>query len=305
MRSDGKIGVPARICAQSIKMRSGSKILHLLKQVMIITKTRLVPVLRTIAIALSAGLLAGQVLAQAKTPVLTTVNGAALSDGLLELLVSTNIAQGAKDSPELRRMIKDELIGREVLAQEAQRLGLDKQPQAQLQMTLLRQNHLVELLLRDRAAKNPISDEALRADYDRQIKALGDVSQYRISHIVLESEADAREVLARAKKGESFDKLAREKSIDASKSEGGNLGWLLPNQVMAAISNVMVNLDQGAVAAAPIQTPAGWHVLKVDEKRPFKAPSLEQSKDQIRQGVQQQQNTEFARKLREAAKIVQ
>ena len=137
-----------------------------------------------------------------------------------------------------------------------------------------------------------------------QIKSLGDVSQYRISHIVLSSEADAREVLARAKKGEPFDKLAREKSIDASKSEGGSLGWLLPNQVMAAISNVMVNLDQGAVAAAPIQTPAGWHVLKVDEKRPFKAPSLEQSKDQIRQGLQQQQNTEFARKLREAAKIV-
>lgn len=275
---------------------------------MIITKTRLQPVLRTIAIAiaLSAALLAGQVLAQAKTPqgVLVTVNGAALSDGLLELLVSSNISQGAKDSPELRQMIKDELIGREVLAQEAQRLGLDKQPQAQLQMTLLRQNHLVELLLRDRAAKNPIIDEAVRADYDRQIKALGDVSQYRISHIVLSSEADAREVLARAKKGEPFDKLAREKSIDASKSEGGSLGWLLPNQVMAAISNVMVNLDQGAVAAAPIQTPAGWHVLKVDEKRPFKAPSLEQSKDQIRQGMQQQQNNEFARKLREAAKIV-
>lgn len=275
-----------------------------LEQVMSTTKTRLQPVLRTIAIALSAVLFAGQVLAQAKAPVLATVNGAALSDGLLELLVSTNISQGAKDSPELRQMIKDELIGREVLAQEAQRLGLDKQPQAQLQMTLLRQNHLVELLLRDRLAKNPISDEALRADYDRQIKSLGDVSQYRISHIVLSSEADAREVLARAKKGESFDKLAREKSIDASKSEGGSLGWLLPNQVMAAISNVMVNLDQGAVAAAPIQTPAGWHVLKVDEKRPFKAPSLEQSKDQIRQGLQQQQNTEFARKLREAAKIV-
>ena len=275
-----------------------------LEQVMSTTKTRLRPLLRTIAIALSAGLFAGQVLAQAKVPVLATVNGAALSDGLLELLVSSNIAQGAKDSPELRQMIKDELIGREVLAQEAQRLGLDKQPQAQLQMTLLRQNHLVELLLRDRSAKNPITDEALRADYDRQIKALGDVSQYRISHIVLASEADAREVLARAKKGEAFDKLAREKSIDASKSEGGSLGWLLPNQVMAAISNVMVNLDQGAVAAAPIQTPAGWHVLKVDEKRPFKAPSLEQSKEQIRQGMQQQQNNEFARKLREAAKIV-
>ena len=275
-----------------------------LEQVMSTTKTRLQPVLRTIAIALSAVLFAGQVLAQTKAPVLATVNGAALSDGLLELLVSTNISQGAKDSPELRQMIKDELIGREVLAQEAQRLGLDKQPQAQLQMTLLRQNHLVELLLRDRLAKNPITDEALRADYDRQIKSLGDVSQYRISHIVLSSEADAREVLARAKKGEPFDKLAREKSIDASKSEGGSLGWLLPNQVMAAISNVMVNLDQGAVAAAPIQTPAGWHLLKVDEKRPFKAPSLEQSKDQIRQGLQQQQNTEFARKLREAAKIV-
>lgn len=275
-----------------------------LEQVMSTTKTRLQPVLRTIAIALSAVLFAGQVLAQTKAPVLATVNGAALSDGLLELLVSTNISQGAKDSPALRQMIKDELIGREVLAQEAQRLGLDKQPQAQLQMTLLRQNHLVELLLRDRLAKNPITDEALRADYDRQIKSLGDVSQYRISHIVLSSEADAREVLARAKKGEPFDKLAREKSIDASKSEGGSLGWLLPNQVMAAISNVMVNLDQGAVAAAPIQTPAGWHVLKVDEKRPFKAPSLEQSKDQIRQGLQQQQNTEFARKLREAAKIV-
>jgi peptidyl-prolyl cis-trans isomerase C len=276
-----------------------------LEHVMSPKPTSMQPVLRTIAIALSTWMLAGQVLAQAKAPqgVLATVNGAALSNELLEFLLSNNIAQGAKDSPELRQMIKDELIGREVLAQEAQRLGLDKQAQALSQMTLLRQNFLVELLLKDRATKNPITDEALRADYERQIKALGDVSQYRISHIVLGSEADAREVLARAKKGEPFDKLAREKSLDASKNEGGSLGWLLPNQVLAALSNVMVNLDQGAVAAAPIQTPAGWHVLKVDEKRPFKAPSLEQSKEQIRQGLQQQQNAEFARKLRDAAKI--
>jgi peptidyl-prolyl cis-trans isomerase C len=252
----------------------------------------------------------GSLFAQADTQQSSgiTVNGAAISTALLEQIITTNVAQGAKDTPEMRQAIKDELIAREVLAQESVRLGLDKTPQGLEQMALLRQNLLVELLLKDYAEKNPVSDEAIRTEYDRQVNVLSkmkDLQQYKVGLIVLNSETEAHAVLASLHKGASFEKLAREKSIDPSKTAGGSLGWLLPNQIVPVISTVMVKLAKGAVVTVPIQTPAGWHVIKLEDKRAYKIPTLEERKILVRQGLERQQRAEYIRKLSGDAKVTQ
>ena len=261
---------------------------------------------RTIALPLLLSGACSLSIAQTKpASSMAVVNGVAIPESLLEQNVRANIAQGQKDSPELRQVLKEELINREVLAQESGRLALDKTPDAQAQWVQVRQTFLVELLLNDYMKSNPISDADVKAEYDRQLVAMKDTEQFKISLMVLPTEAEAKAILVRLRKGEAFAKLATEVSIDPSKKEGGNIGWVLPGQILPALSNVMVNLSKGGLVAAPIQTAAGWDIIKLEDTRPFKAPALIESQNEIRQLLVQKQRFEYVKKLKDAAKITQ
>jgi peptidyl-prolyl cis-trans isomerase C len=233
-----------------------------------------------------------------------TVNGVALPNALIERSVVLNVQQGKKDTPELRQLIKEEFVSREVVAQQATKLGLDKTPDGQAAFIEMKRNFLVDLFLADYDKRHPISDAALKAEYDKQLAAIGDSSyEYRISHIVTKTEADARALIAKLKKGESFAKVAKEASIDASAKDGGALGWLLPNQIIPAVSSVIVALAEGGMNSSPIETPGGWQIIRLEEKRQFKTPKYEDVIPQLRAGLLQQQRVEAIKKLRESAKV--
>ena len=234
-----------------------------------------------------------------------SVNGVAIPQALLDQNVRVNIAQGQRDTPELRQAIRDELVNREVLAQESARLGLDKTADAQAQWAQVRQTFMVEILLNDYARRNPITEDALKAEFDRQIVAMKDEQQYRVSLIVTATEPEAKAILARLKKGEAFAKLASELSIDPSKKNAGEVGWVVAAQILPAISNVMVNLTKGSLSVAPIQTPAGWNIIKLEDKRAFVAPSYDLAKNDIRQMLLQKQRFDYVKTLRDKAKVVQ
>ena len=234
-----------------------------------------------------------------------SVNGVVIPQALLDQNVRVNIAQGQRDTPELRQAIQDELVNREVLAQESARLGLDKTADAQAQWAQVKQTFMVEILLNDHARRNPITDAALKTEFDRQIAAMKDEQQYRVSLIVTATEAEAKAILARLKKGEAFAKLANELSLDPSKKNSGEVGWVVAAQILPAISNVMVNLTKGGLSVAPIQTPAGWNIIKLEDKRAFVAPSYDLAKNDIRQMLLQQQRFEYVKTLRDKAKVVQ
>lgn len=237
-----------------------------------------------------------------------TVNGSPLTNGLLDLNIKAALAQGQKDSPELKSALKDELINRELLTQESIRQGLDKDIDFRDQIAQLKQTLMIQAYLENHFQKNPITDAKLREEYDRQRKLIGEgasATQYRLSQIIVSTETDAIDLIRRIQKGELFGKLAQDYSIDqASKANGGQLGWVLPGQVVAPVANVMVNLNKGAVANAPIQTQGGWVIVKVDDKRPFKFPTFDEAKPQLRQAIVQQYLAETVKKLRESAKIV-
>jgi peptidyl-prolyl cis-trans isomerase C len=240
---------------------------------------------------------------------IASVNGVAISQGLLELNLKGAIAQGQKDSPELRQTLKEELINRELITQAATKEGLEKNLDLPSQVAQLKQTLMIQAYIENHFQKNPIPDTKLREEYDRQRKLIGEgasASQYRISQIIVANEGDAVDLIRRVQKGELFGKLAQEYSIDpASKVNGGQLGWVLAGQVVPAVSNVMVNLNKGAISNAPIQTQGGWVIVKVDDKRPFMVPSFEESKPQLRQALVQQYLVETVKKLRETARIVQ
>ena len=105
---------------------------------------------------------------------LVVVNGVTISSDKIEKAVKINVDKGQKDSPELRKAIKDELISRELVAQDAQKKALDSTPEAQEQFAQIRQSFLIELDLEDFIKKNPVTDAELKAEYDRQISLLGE-----------------------------------------------------------------------------------------------------------------------------------
>jgi len=260
------------------------------------------------AVCLSLVLCGSAVLtcAQAADAPLAVVNGVSIASGLMERSVQANVAQGQKDTPELRTALKQEFIARELMTQEAQKRGLEKLPTTQDALLGLRQNLLIDLLMNDEFAKNPITDTDLKAEYERQVKALkagGDLQQFQVYSIVVASEADAKSVQTALKSGQTFDALAKAKSLDPSKDKGGELGWFLPDQMTPAISNVVVNLAAGAVSAAPIQVGPYWHVVKLAAKRAYQVPGFEESKNLLQAALVQNRRSALLKKLSDAATV--
>ena len=255
------------------------------------------------AITLAIAALFGSQVALAQD--VASVNGTVIPDSQFNQVLTQALNQGQKDTPELRNAIKEELINREIVAQAATKAGLDKTPEAKQLWAQIRQNFLIELYWADYSKKNPITDEQVKAEYDRDIAQLqqaGVKEQYKVSLITVQTQTEADAISAQLKKGASFEKLVKEKSIDPSKAQGGVVGWVLPNQLNPEIGTAVTKLNKGGVTS-PIQTQSGWNIVKVDDKRPFKVPTLSEAQNQVRQQLMQQQRAELINKLRSESKI--
>lgn len=233
---------------------------------------------------------------------IATVNGVAIASKTLDQWVQASVAQGQPDSAPMRNALKTELIARELYLQEAQKRGLERNPDVASALAQVRQNVLIEFLIQDEIKQKPVTEAEIKADYDRQIASLSDAQQYQLRQAVFATEADAKAAIAAVRSGTSLTTLAKEKSI-ANKDNEGLLDWLLPNQIVPAVSNVVVNLGKGALAATPIQVGEGWHVIRVEDKRKFTPPTLDQAKDGIRSALMQQRRIELLNELARKAKV--
>ena len=239
-----------------------------------------------------------------------SVNGVYLSEDLLELNVKNAVAAGQTDTPTLRNNLKQELINRELLAQEATRIGLDKKIDLNTQYLQLKQTLLVQAMVQDYLSSHPMTNAVLQAEYERQIKELGGSGtasmQYRLSQIVVGSQSSALGLISRIGQGDSFEKLAREYSIDAaSKKEGGQIGWVSLGQLPTEISSVVSTLSKGSSTTTPISFSGSWFILKLDDKREVKTKSFSQSKPQLEQAIIQNYLLENVKMLRQRARIIQ
>lgn len=231
------------------------------------------------------------------------INGVKVGQDLLNQLVMNAVGQGGKDSPEMRAALENELIIREVLAQESRKQKLDQDSQVKAQLHLQQSALLAEILIAKHLEKVNTGDDKLRIEYKRQIDLLADAEEYQLSHIVTATEAEAKAVIKANKDGEPFDKLAKEKSVSPSRQSGGSLGWILSNQITPVIGNVVANMAVGAVTAMPVATAEGWQVVRLDGKRKYKAPSFEESKQQLINAVLSNERAEFIKGLVRAANV--
>jgi peptidyl-prolyl cis-trans isomerase C len=214
------------------------------------------------------------------------VNGATIPAYRLDAAIKARVAQGQPESPEMRTAIREALINQEVVAQEAVKKGLDKQPAVAARIELDRQMALVNAYFDDYMKNNPISDDLLRKEYER-VKPQIPAKEYKARHILVAKEEDAKNVLAQLKKGGNFEKLAAQYSTDpGSKNKGGDLDWAPAERYVKPFGEALMKLKKGQTVDAPVQTDFGYHIIRLDDERAAKVPSFEEAKPQLQQMVQ-------------------
>ncbi len=239
-----------------------------------------------------------------KDTTVATVNGAVIGKNRVNMLVKQGAGSGKPDNEETRKTIIDQLTMQMVIAQDAVKKGLDKSPEVTEQMELTRQSVLANAYVQDFIKTNPVSDEAAKAEYER-IKATVTGSEYKARHILVEKEAQARDIIASLKKDAgAFAKLAAQRSKDAgSKTSGGDLGWFDLSRMVPEFGAAVSKLEKGKFTQEPVKSQFGYHVILLEDSRPVEVPSFEQVKPQLIQQLQQQNLKKQLADLKGKAKI--
>ncbi|WP_374355236.1 peptidylprolyl isomerase [Chitinimonas sp.] len=258
------------------------------------TKIRFAP-------ALIAALLAGAVFAADK-PV-AVVNGVAIPQAQMDFILKQLAERGAKDSPELRTKIRDDLVTKEVVAQEALKKGLDKDADVQLETAMAKQNVLLKAYVANYQKTNTIAEDVLKAEYEK-LKGQMPSKEYHARHILVKTEKEANDVIAALKKGKKFEDLAKDKSEDpGSKGNGGDLGWAAPTNFVKEFGDAMSKLAKGEVTKAPVKTQFGYHVIKLEDSRTPQGPSFDEVKGNLQQQMQGQALDKMIADLKAKAKV--
>ncbi|HQR09728.1 MAG TPA: peptidylprolyl isomerase [Casimicrobiaceae bacterium] len=251
---------------------------------------------------LAASLAVGVAQAQTAAPKAAAAPAAAgkalYPQAQFDTMLKQRIAQGQPDSPEMRSAIREELNTRELLAREAKKANLDKNADIKNQMDLASQTVLVSAFVADWVKKNPISDADLRKEYDVIKAQIGD-KEYRVKHILVEKDDEAKDIIAQLQKGAKFDDLAKARSKDpGSKDKGGDLDWNAPAGFVKPFSDAMVATPKGKFSTAPVQTQFGYHVILVEDIREAKVPPFDEVKPQLQQRMQAAHLDKYFKELR-------
>ena len=231
------------------------------------------------------------------------VNGKAIPTSRADALKKQVEASGQAVTPEIMAKIKDELITREIFMQEAKKRALDATDEYKNQLELARQSILIRTLLADVQKKSAVSDAEIQAEYDKFVKENAG-QEIRSRHILVETEAQAKDLIAQINKGAKFEDLAKKHSKDpGSGANGGDLDWANPAGFVPEFSAAMVKLGKGQMTDAPVKSQFGWHIIRVEDIRETQLPKLEEVKAQITQQLQQQKLAKFQDDLRAKAKI--
>ena len=231
------------------------------------------------------------------------VNGKAVPTARVAALEQQIVASGRQIDEATRAQIKEEVVLREVFMQEAQKRGIATTADFKSQMELARQTIMIRALFADYQKKNPVTDDEIKAEYDKFTAANGG-KEYRARHILVEKEDEAKAIIAAIKGGAKFEDQAKAKSKDpGSGANGGDLDWANAASYVTEFSQAMIKLDKGQMTQEPVKSQFGFHIIRVDDVRQAKLPAFEELKPQIAQQMQQQKLAEFQRALREKAKV--
>ena len=233
------------------------------------------------------------------------VNGKPIPKARYEALLNQLKSQGQPQTPELEGQLKDELVLREMFAQEAEKQGLAATPEFKAQMEMARQGILISQLFNDYQKKHPVPEADIKAEYEKfkaeSSKNAG--TQYRARHILVEKEDDAKALIAQIKGGAKFEDLAKKNSKDpGSKDKGGDLDFADPKAYVPEFSAALLKLKKGEMTQTPVKSEFGYHIIKLEDTRETQFPPIEALRPQIEQRLNQQRMAQFREELRAKSK---
>lgn len=233
-----------------------------------------------------------------------TVNGVVISKSRVDLIAKQGDGRGHPDSPESRKAIIEQLAMQMLVAEEATKKGLDKSPEVAEQMDVLRQSVLANAYVQDYIKNNPVSDDALKAEYDK-IKAGITGNEYKARHILVATEAEAKDIIAKLKKDPAaFERIAMEKSMDTgSKLRGGDLGWFDLSRMVPEFGAAVAKLDKGNITEQPVKTQFGYHVILLEDSKLIEAPPFDEVKSKLAQNMQEKNLKKWLDDLKAKARI--
>jgi len=233
---------------------------------------------------------------------IAVVNGKAIPSARADVMIKQMAAQGQPDSPQLRGAVKEELINREILMQEADKQGISNNADVKNQLELARQSIVIRALIGDYLKKHAVSDADIKAEYEKFRSQAGD-KEYHARHILVDKEEDAKAIIAKLKAGSKFEDLAKQSKDTGSAANGGDLDWANPASFVKPFADALVALKKGDITDTPVKTQFGYHVIQLEDTRPAKIPTLDEVKPQITEALQQRKLQAFQDELRKKAKI--
>jgi peptidyl-prolyl cis-trans isomerase C len=237
------------------------------------------------------------------TPPVAVVNGTPVSRDEYDTLVRELLHGKQQElTAEQKSQVLDQLIRINLVAAQAEKDGLDKDPEAVAQLKLLRMQVLGDAEQRKFMKGVEPTDAELHAEYDADVGTM-DKTEYKARHILVPTKDDAEKVIKRLQKGAKFEELAKTTSTDTSKSNGGDLGWFTSARMVKPFADAVKTLKKGEYTKEPVQTQFGWHVILLEDTRPLTPPPFDQVKGQLANSIKQKKWQAYLEDLEKKAKI--
>lgn len=236
--------------------------------------------------------------AVSKEDAVASVNGSYISKKTLETL-EKEVSERSQGQKFPKEQLLEELIQRELLIQLALEKKLDQSAEVVERMATIKNSLLSQAALQDYLKANPVTDEEVKAEYDKQMGQMGE--EYKARHILVKTEEEAKKLIAELGKGADFATLAKKHSQD--QAPGGDLGWFTADRMVPEFSQAVIALENGKISQTPVKTQFGWHVILREESKKLTPPPFEAVKEQFRPMLQRQKAQKFIESLRTGAKI--
>jgi len=248
--------------------------------------------------------LGGEAAYSAETdPIVASVNGKVVR--LSDVENARNLLPSKMQGAPLREVypvLIESLINSSLASDKAVKLGYDETPEYRLRMARI-SDQILERILLARHIEQHLTDDLIKARYAQVVERAASQSETHARHILVAEEDHAKALISLLEDGESFAKLAGQHSTGSSKSRGGDLGWFGPGQMVAAFENAAMMLETGAFTHEPVHSKFGWHVILVEERRPFSIPSYQDAREVLANELSAELGQKYMEQLRVEAKI--
>ena len=235
--------------------------------------------------------------------IIATVNGKPISQTALQI-IAAEAKQRNKDANIPRKQLIDELVKRELLAQEAEQKELSKDQAIALNLYIMKRVVLSQAAAQDYLKHNDVTEAEAKAEYDRRVAEQANNMEYKARHILTKTEDEAKKIIADLEKGAPFADQAKKFSIDPGASNGGDLGWFSANRMVKPFSDAVIALQNGEFTKTPVQTQFGWHVILREDSRTAAVPAYEDVKDQLKVLMQRLKLQAHLEELEKKAAVV-